>query len=514
MNTGISGKISNIRLFSAIAFLIILVAAINHIILSTAILSARAKEIGIRKTYGADNSSIRNQLLSESILLAILVLPISLLLMWIILPYAGKLFQIQFHIIGSNIIAYISVCVGLTMFIGIISGIYASTYLSRLKVLDIFRNTIHSGRKKLFFRSALIVVQLVIFCSFVTSTLIIRSQYQYVLKKDPGYYTRNILLIDLGRDFKEYTSYINNIKSNPNVIMAAGVMDGLPMQGTMSSMYPSFQDKEVKVQVEGLAVDYNFLRTMGLTLLQGRDFSQEFSSDLTKSTILNETAVKRLGINDPIGKVIGNHTIIGVVKDFNLHSFHSNIPPLAIEMTDKHINQVAVHYKAKTLTSVLPMLKTEWQKIVPHRPFQFSTIEELIKGLYTSEKNLTTIVSIFALFTIVIAMFGLFGLTLFIVKTRTKEIGIKKVLGSSEQRILYSFILENVILVFIAAFLSVPLTIYFMREWLNNFSYKINIGWWMFVVTFIIATTIVLLTVLYHSYRASRNNPIIALRHE
>lgn len=513
-NSGISGNLSNIRLFSAIAFLITLVATINYIILSTAVSSGRAREIGIRKTYGAGNNSIRNQLLSESILFAMVVLPVSLLLMWLALPFAGKLFQTQFHIIYSNIITYISVYLGLTIFIGIVSGIYTSAYLSRLKVLDILKNTTHSGKRKKNFRSVLIVIQLTIFCSFVASTHIIRSQYQYALKKNPGYYTSDILLIDLGPDFKEYASYINKIKSNPNVIMAAGVMDGLPMQGSMSSMYTNFQNKDVKVQVEGLAVDYNFLIAMGITLLHGRDFSQEFGSDLTKSIIINETAVKQLEITDPIGKMIGSLTIIGVVKDFSLHSFHSDIPPLAIELTDKYINQVVVRYKPSSLNSILPILKAEWEKAAPDRPFHFSTIQELIKDLYSSEKNLTTIVSIFALFTIVIAMFGLFGLSLFIAKTRTKEIGIKKVLGSSEHRILYSLMFENVILVFIATLLSVPLTVYFMREWLNNFSCKVNINWWTFIITFAIATIVVMLTVYFHSYKASRTNPVNALKHD
>jgi putative ABC transport system permease protein len=348
----------------------------------------------------------------------------------------------------------------------------------------------------------------------VASTLIIRSQYQFALKKDPGYYSSDILLIDLGRDFKGYSSYINNIKSNPNIIMAAGAMEGLPMQGSMSSMYPSFQDKTVQVNVEGFDVDYNYIKTMGITLLMGRDFSEEFGSDLTKSCILNETAVKRLGIIDPIGKMIGDNAIIGVVKDFNLHSIHSDIPPLEIAMTDKYIDQVAIHFKPGTLKSILPMLEAEWKKEAPDRPFYFSTIEDLIKDLYTSEKNLTVIVSIFALFTLLIAAFGLFGLTLFIARSRTKEIGIKKVFGSGERPIIYSFLRDNLLLVILAALISVPVTLHFMNNWLKNFSYKVNISWWVFGIAFIMAAVVVLLTVFIHSYKASRINPVNALRYE
>jgi putative ABC transport system permease protein len=513
-NSRIVGNPKNVRLFSAIAILILLVATMNYIILSTAVSSARIKEIGIRKTYGAGNNNIKRQLLSESILLAVLALPVALIIMKLFIPYAGKLFQTKLYVISSNILVYISVYMALTIIIGIASGIYTSAYLSRLKVLDILKNTMYFGKRKHFIRSSLIVIQLVIFCSFVAGTFIINSQYQYALKKDLGYYNSDVLLIDLGRDFRGYSAYINNIKSNPNVISAAGTMVGLPMQGFMTFLIPNFQDKEVKVKMEGLPVDFNFLKTMGITILKGRDFSKDFGSDLTQAAILNETAVKRLGIIDPVGKQIGDHIIIGIVKDFNLHSIHSDIPPLEINMTDKFISQVAVHYKPGTLNSILPFLGSEWKKSAPDRPFRFTTIEDLIKNLYSSEKNLTNIVSIFALFTLMIAAFGLFGLTLFIARSRTREIGIKKAFGSTEKSIIYSFLLGNFVLVLLASIISVPVTLHFMMKWLNNFAYKVDINWWIFGLAFIIASFVVLLTVFFHSYKASRINPVKALRYE
>jgi putative ABC transport system permease protein len=513
-NTRIIGNIRNVRLFSAIALLIVLVATINYIILSTAVSSGRVKEIGIRKTFGAGNNNIKSQLLSESILLAILVLPVALILMKLVMPYAGKIFQTELHIMSSNIFIYVSVYMVLTVLIGIASGIYTSAYLSRLNALDILKNTMHLGNRKLVVRSTLIVIQLVIFCSFVAGTLIIRSQYQYAIKKDMGYYTRDVLLIDLEGDIKGYSSYINNIKSNPNVILAGGAMVGIPMRGYMKFLLPNFINKEVIVQVEGMAVDYNFIKTMGITVIQGRDFSEEYGSDLTQSAILNETAVKQLEIPDPIGKQIGDHTIIGVVKDFNLHSIHSDIPPLEINLTDKDISQVALHYKPGTLNSILPMLEAEWKKAAPDKPCRYSTIEDLIKDLYSSEKNLNNIVSMFALFTLVIAAFGLFGLTLFVGKTRTKEIGLKKVFGSSEREIVYSLLMENFVLTTIAGLISVPITIYFMSKWLNNFAYKVTINPWIFVITFIIAEVVVLFTVYFHSYKVSRLNPVNALKYE
>ncbi|MBK7132021.1 MAG: ABC transporter permease [Bacteroidales bacterium] len=514
MNPGITGNKKNVKLFTAIAFLIVLVAAINYIILSTAVSTGRRLEIGIRKTFGAITRSIKNQLLIESVLLALMVLPIALILMKLALPYAGKLFQTRLNIISSNIIVYVTVYLSLTIIIGIVSGLYTSSYLSGLKVMDILKSSVHTGKAKQYFRSALIVLQLVIFCSFVSGTLIIRSQYKYALGKDPGYYNKDILIIELGRNFNGYSAYINSIKTNPNVIMAGGVMEKLPMQGSMSSMYNHFQDKTLKVKVEGMAVDYNFISTMGIKVLEGREFSQEFGSDLKQGVMLNEAAVKQLGITDPLGKQIGGATIIGIVNDFNLHSIHSDIPPISIHMTDKYIQQVAVHYKPGTLNAILPILEAEWKKAAPDRPFRYTAIEDLIKNIYSSERNLSTIVSIFALFTLLIAAFGLFGLTLFVSRSRTKEIGIKKAFGSSGQAIIMSFLKNNLVLVVIASFISIPVTIYFMSGWLSNFAYKTPISWWFFAVSFAVAATVVLFTVYFHSYKASRINPVKALRYE
>ena len=514
MNTGMQGNVKNIRIFSAIAFLIILVAAFNYIILSTAVSVGRAKEIGIRKVTGAGIGSIKNQLLAESVLLALCVLPIAVLLAVLGKPYAEQLFQTKLHIIDSNIIVYILIFILLTIVIGFASGFYTSSYMSRLNVMDIIKNTTVSGRKKSVVRFSLIVLQLVIFCSFISGTLIIRSQYNFALQKDLGYQNTNILLFDLGRGYKEYSAFINEVKKLPNVTMAAGAMDGLPMLGSMSSMIPHFEDQTQKVKVEGMAVDYNFIETMGLKINAGRSFSEEFGTDLAGAAILNETAVKDLGIDDPVGKQVAWNTIIGVVKDFNLHSIHSDIPPIMIKMTDNYIQQVAINYVPGTLDNLLPALESKWKEMAPDRPFRYQTIEDLIEGIYSSEKNLSVIISISAILSLLIAAFGLFGLTLFVTHTRTKEIGIKKVFGSGGNTIIVSFLKENFILVVIASLLSVPVTFYFLNKWLSNFSYRVNINPWYFIIAFALATAVVLLTVLFHSYKASRINPVEAMQYE
>jgi len=510
-----TGNLKNIRLFSTVALLIVLIAAINYIILSVAVSTGRAKEIGIRKTAGASIRRIRNQVLSEAILLTMLVLPLAVLFMWLAKPYAEKLFQTSLQIIRTNVGIYISVYILLAMVIGFASGLYASSYLSRLKVLDVLKQKVSFGGRRKLFRSSLIVIQLLIFCSFVSGTLIIRSQYQYALDKDPGHINQDILQINLGRGFQGYDAFLNGIRTVPDVVMAAGTMDGLPMSGWMVSMQPHFQDEEVEVKVEGYAVDYQLLETLGIPILEGRSFSPDYGSDLKRASLLNETAVRELGIEDPVGQMLADSTtIIGVVKDFNLHSLHTRIPPLSISMTDKYLHHMLVRYRPGTLESLVPKLKSEWAKVEPDRPLSYSTIEEIFESTYASEKNLGTILSVAALFALLIAAFGLFGLTLFVALSRTHEIGIRKVFGSSERAIVNSFLRTNIILVLAAELLSIPVSLYFITKWLNNYPYRVEIGWWVFAIAFVIAAIVVLATVSIHSRKASRINPVDALRYE
>jgi len=516
LQPGIIGNKNNIKIFSAFALLIILVATLNYIILSITVSLGRRMEIGIRKAFGATKREVVIQLLSESLLLALFVLPVAYILMRIALPFAEDIFQTRLNINSSNISFYCFAYIGLTIIIGIASGLYTSFYLSGLNIIDIFRNLTFLGKRKQLFRSSLIIVELIIFCSFISSALIIHAQYKYEINKDLGFYNKDILLINFGSDFFANSAYINSINSYPEVIMAAGTWDVLPTEPSGTIISHPFQDKSIEVPLSGFFVGYNFIKTMGITLLAGREFSTDFGSDLEHSVILNETAVKRLGIvGDPIGQKEGKKTIIGIVKDFNLCSLHSEIPPAEILFADnKHIEQVAVHYKSGSLNILLPKLKAEWKKVAPRKPFDFSTIEEVIKSQYNSESNLSNIISIFAVFTFLIAAFGLLGLTFFVSRSRTKEIGLKKVFGSSEKSIVYSFLLNNLILVVVAALISFPVTLLIMKNWLSNFPFKTNISSLIFIISFLISATIVLSTAFLYAYKASNINPVEALKHE
>jgi len=508
------GNIKNLRLFSLIAFLIVLIAATNYIILSIAVSTGRTKEIGIRKTVGGAINRIRNQLLSESIGLSVLVLPIALVIMILILPYSEKLFDTQLHVISSNLGIYIVSYIFITLCIGLASGLYTSSYMARLKVINILKNTIHSGKGRKYYRFLLITIQLIIFCTFISSTILIHSQYLFAIKRDPGHSVENILFIDLGRNFKDYDSYINKVRSIAFVEMATGSMDVIPTHRSGITMFQHFQDEDVKVRLESLYADYHFLEIMGIPLVAGRYFSEEFGNDTDYSIIFNETAIKELGIESPIGQTINQLTIVGVVKDFTLHSVQTDIPPLVIYVSNKFINQLVIRYQSGTLDNLIPLLKSEWERTSQDKAFNYLTVEETIEDLYASEKNLSIVLALSSLLAIVIAASGLLGLTLFMAKSRTHEIGIRKVFGSTEKAIVLSFLRMISLSLITAGIISGPITLLFFNGWLENYTFRVEISWWVFIITVLIAAIIVFPTVIFHSLKASRINPVEALRYE
>lgn len=511
----ITGNLKNIKIFSFIALMIVLLAGINYVLLSTTISRSRAKEIGIRKTFGASIKNLKLQLLSESVVITFLALPVSLVIFYFTYAYAGQLFDTNLIIIPNNWWLYLVAYMGVTFLVGLASGLYGAGYLSGLKVVNVFSPLSGSGSKKSTFRTALIVFELVIFCSFIASTLVIYSQYQYFITKHPGFNTQNILFANVGRSFNDYNTFLNDIKSNPNIHSAGGSLHELPMRNIMSVSVPHQINKEEKVVVEGMAVDYNFLETMGIKVVKGRSFSSDFGSDRANSIILNKTAVRELGYVNPVGKKFDGFTIIGVVEDFNLHALTKEIPPLFVSMApESFVQQIAVYYEKGNADEVAEFLKKTWQNYNPESSLELSSIEIITASLYESERDLIKIVSYATLLSLLISMLGLFGVTLFLSKTRTKEIGIKKVIGCSERTIVFSFLKQNIAAVLLSGVIAVPLTYYFMRHWLNQYAYQVKISYWIFFIAIIMAIIIVSLVVLAHSLKAARANPVDALRDE
>ncbi|PID94601.1 MAG: hypothetical protein CSA95_02495 [Bacteroidetes bacterium] len=513
-NSRSAGDWQGIKITGIIVLLVLLVSSFNYITLSTAISTNRAKEIGIRKTNGAAVALVRRQLMSESLLVALTALPIAVLLMYGMRPHMESLLEMNLPLIGSNGVAYLLVFLMITLLIGLLSGLYSSFYLAKLDPIAVMNKKFFEGKKKNRFRSALIVFQLTIFCLFVASVFIIRSQYRYAMQKDLGYRTSHILFVNLNEEEDAYRRYLARVKSLPGVRSAAGSMDALPMMDMSSFVVDHFVDSEKKVELEGMDVDYNYLETMGIKLHEGRFFSEAFGSDLEQAIILNREAVKRLGLTDPIGKKIMDKTIVGVTEDFILHSIHFKTAPLAIELIDKYIFQMAIHYEEGALEHLLPALKKEWKEVYGTLPFSFVTPDEIKREIYSGEQNLVKLILVVSLFTLLIAVLGLLGTTLFITRTRIKEIGIRKVMGSSRRGVIFLLIKEGFFQVLVAFLVATPLSFLLMSEWLMGYAYRVKINLWLFVFTGFMALAVVMLTLLSQAYSAAGKNPVEALRYE
>ena len=514
-NAGIRGNLRNVRLFSLIASLIVLVAGINYIVLSTAMSISRIKEIAIRKTNGAGIKQLIYQMLTESVLIAVLSLPIAIYLAMIGLPYAGNLFQKQIAVWSNNIPIYFLVYLGLTVIIGVISGLYTSVWLSRQKVMGVFRSKAITGIGKSYFRSALIVFQLTIFCAFVSVMIIVQHQYQYALNMNPGFQNENILFLDIDEEFREHNALLQELRNNPNVAMAGSSFLPLPKTSLPAVDFPHTENSDVMIMISLMFTDVSFLEAMDITLAEGRYFSEKFATDSIDKCILNQTAVRKFGLKDPIGYYfMDTWEVVGVVEDFYTGSIQDGLRPMIFIVSDDLIYQIVIRYNPGSLEALLPFLQDTWKRLAPGLPFQYFLVEDLIRELYIAEKNLVLVVTFSALFTLVISLFGLFGLTLFIAQRRTKEIGIKKVMGSSVKQIVFSFLRINLLYILIAVAVSTPITIAVMRPWLNSYAERIDLNWWFFALTFGIATFFVVLTVFLHSYKAAKVNPVEALRYE
>ncbi|NOX46821.1 MAG: FtsX-like permease family protein [Chlorobi bacterium] len=508
------GNLGNIYLFAGIGLLIVLIACANYIILGSALSMKRAKEIGLRKVMGANKGSIRKQILIESSLLALMSIPIALVLIEFFMPFIEQLFNTKIIYLSSNIVFYILGFLSIILITGMLSGLYIAFYLSSLKTIDILKNKPISGKNRVFVRKALISFQLVIFMILIFGLLTVRNQFQFVLNQNLGFDKGNLYIIKFNNDkFNAYDEYLEKIKSSPYVINAGAAMMGPPTYGSMSMMVPTVDDPETKIQLEGMAVGFNFLETFGFKILEGRAFGKEYSTDYD-TWILNETAVKQLGLTNPVGKTIEGSKIIGVVKDFHFHSFHTEIPPLNIELIDEYIQQIAVRIQADKIDETKEFLEREWEKLAPDLDFHIYGFDGLLKGMYDDDERMMKLLLWSSVISILIAVSGLIGTTLFILKSRTSEIGVRKVFGSSVSSIVFSIQREFGLLVIISFVIAIPVGIYFMNRWLENYVYRAGYNWQIFVLTGLTAIVIVATAVTIQAIKASNANPVDSLKYE
>ena len=516
-----NSNIKYIYIFSVIALFILVIACINFMNLSTARSAKRAKEIGIRKVVGGSRNSLFKQFLFESVLLSFISLLIAMIIIESVLPLFNNLVSKEITIgYFSNIYVLPSLFL-LAILVGLLSGVYSAGYLSSLKMLSALKNNLFANKKNNWFRNSLVVFQFAISIILVISTFIVYSQLVYIKNKDLGFDKENILVVNNAKHIRnsfesfkqelEKNSLINNVTYS--CAYPCALFSGFPLIVSRDEGYDSYCPRR-------LCVEQDFAKVYGLELTEGRFFSNEYLAD-ESSIILNESAVKEFKLKKPVvgqqiyttNKEIEPWKIIGVVKDFNFQSLHQDIGSLVLIQND-YMRFISVKLKAGINNQTIQLVQNAWEKFVHNTPFDYKIMKDEFVAKHKQEFKTGEIFAIFSILAIFIACLGLFGLLLFIVEQKTKEIGIRKAMGASVWSIVNLLFKQFSVWILLANIIAWPLAYVFMNNWLHNFAYHVDIKFWIFPIATVLTLLIALSTISLQSVKAARVNPVDNLRYE
>jgi ABC-type antimicrobial peptide transport system permease subunit len=514
------GNIQYVRIFVLVAVFILLIACVNFMNLATALSGGRAKEVGLRKTIGALRSQLTLQFIGESLLLSFISLFVALLLVFLALPFFNALASkhVTISILDWRLTGNI---LGITLVMGLLAGSYPAFYISSFNVIKVLKGGQLLQGKGSFLRNGLVVLQFSVAVILMVSTVIIYNQLHYIRSRDIGFKRENLLYVNMPE--------VGDLKDNADALKAA--LSQSPQMGdyTITKNLPTNletstqliwrgMEKGTLAFVNRLGVDDNFLRTFGMTLLSGRFFSNDFKGS-DSCFVVNETALRVMKM-DPataVGKILTVNDreapIIGVVKDFNFKPVHQRIEPLVM----LHRNSgdfLVVRTNPATLQSTLSTVQHCFQRVYGNNPFVYGFVDQDLDHLYTAETRMGKLFNVFSVLSIVISCLGLFGLATFATQRRTKEIGVRKVLGAGEGGIVLLLVKEFLRLVVVSLGVAFPVAWYAMNQWLQGFVYKTTISIWTFVATGVLALLIAFLTVSFQTIRAAVANPIKSLRTE
>lgn len=518
------GKVGDMRyvwLFGAVALFILFIAMVNFVNLATARSANRAKEVGVRKVIGSQRQQLIGQFLSESLVVSFIAVFLGLLIALISLPsfntFIGK--SLRFPFLSATFLPSI---VALGAIVGLLAGLYPSFYLSAFQPIKVLKGRLSQGSKNAWLRSGLVVFQFAISVILITATLIVGQQMNFIQNKKLGFEKDQVLLVndaftlnDRFGTFQEELERMPEVKSHT----ATGFLPLAGGQRNAFILYAEGNDPNQQTSSQLWRADENYLNTLGIKLKQGRNFKPRMSSD-SNSVIINETLLKKLGIEgDPIGKRVmfpdgfSPKLILGVMEDFHFESLHDEIGGLCLVFgTDQ--STIAIRAEANQMENLIAKTENLWKTTQADTPFRYDFLDERFAEMYESEQNMRMTFSTFAILAIFIACLGLFALAVFMIEQRKKEIGIRKVLGASISNIVLQLNKNFAILVLIASVIAIPLSWYLMNRWLQDFSYRMEMPWWVFGLAGFVALGIAFLTVSFHSIRAALANPIESLRNE
>ena len=512
-----------LEIFGAIAILIVLIAAINFMNLATAQASRRAKEVGIKKVGGSTRGMLITQFLSESFMLTLGALIFAIMLIKISLPYFGDILDINLKLGLLSNWYTIPALVLFSLFVGILAGSYPSFYLSSFNPYEVLKGSLKSSSKNSNLRRILVVFQFAVSILLIIGTMVMYRQINYMLNKDVGFKKDQLLVIDrahaIGQRMKTFKAEIREIQGVENISSSTAV----PGRNNNNNGYGIEGRSEESFLLTTNWVDYDFIETYGMELASGRTFDESYSSD-SSACLVNESAIKNFSLPDPektrfIEAGEGERTyrpVLGVVKNFNFESLRNPVNPYIMKVQDRNFfwGYITVRLKPGDYAKTIAAIETKWKEFVPNTPLQYYFLDEDFERMYIQEKQNAKMAVIFSILAIFIASLGLFGLTSFTVEQRTKEIGVRKAMGSSIGGIYVEISKEIVILVSISALIAWPVVYYWAGNWLENFYFRINPGMFSFVLGLLIAIGIAVLTISYRILKAARINPAQSLKYE
>ena len=518
---GISGNKTSLYLIGIIAVLSLIIAVFNFVNLSTAKSVNRGREVGIRKVLGANRQQLIKQFLGESIIIVLFSLLVSFVIIEIFLPLISSSLNLHIALSDFNPV-YIIILLLVSILIGTIAGIFPAFILSNFIPSKILKGKFDSGKSGILLRKALIIAQFLISALLITGTLIVSRQMDYIRNKNLGFKKDKVIVLKLRGE--ELLNRFETIKSSilniPGVLSIGGARNSLDGDYGSNSMFIR-NDKKNELErydINIYPVNYGFFKTLDIKFISGRSFNKAFASD-SNAFILNESAVKFIGIKEPLNLEarFGNGPqgkIIGVVKDFNYTSLHNKIDPLVFYLSPSNSENMFIKIRGENTLNTTEKIKESWNKLLPNYPIDYSFLDEKINRIYKSDETFALLTNYFSALAIIIACVGLFGLISFSAEQRRKEIGIRKVLGSSTPDIIKLLTIDYLKLIFISILVAFPLSFYFMNSWLNNYAFRIKISLWTYVIAGIIIFLIACLTISYHIVKASLANPVESLKYE
>jgi ABC-type antimicrobial peptide transport system permease subunit len=514
------GDMKYVYIFSVLALFVLIIACINFMNLATARSSRRALEVGIRKVSGAKRTDLIKQFFGEAIFLSFISLILAIFLVEILLPsfnrLSGKNLGLDF---SGNISIYLGL-LAITIVSGIFSGMYPALFLSSFQPVKVLKGTLRTGSRGGLFRKVLVVTQFSLSIFLIIATMVIFRQLNYIRSIDMGYDRDHIIHMTMVGDSNEKYETLKQELGKGQNVLAISASFALPTGNFNSPGSPDWEgrpvDKEVYMNVD--FVDFGYFETLGIEMAEGRSFSRDFATDAEQAYIVNEELVKQMGMEAPVGKRFAFWeqwgTIVGVAKNFHFQSIHNKINPISFKLNPGWLRYIYIRIKPDDIPATIGFMKKIWNGIVPDYPFEYHFLDESFEELYKSEQQMSAITNYFTILGIFIACLGLFGLAAFMAERRTKEIGIRKVLGASVPKLIYLLSSEFAKWVLVANIIAWPIAYFVAHRWLQNFAYRTNIHAGMFFLAASISLFIALATVSFKAFKTATANPADSLRYE